>query len=107
MGVNKYRLSDAQQAQEDQIEILDIDNAAVRESQNARLQKIRAERDNAAVQQALAALTDAARSGQDNLLELAVQAARSFGMSVLGFVRQNRFNIYCGESRIESRMTRI
>ncbi|UOQ65319.1 methylmalonyl-CoA mutase [Hymenobacter volaticus] len=76
VGVNRYRLTNEQQAQETQIEILDIDNAAVRESQITRLNTIKAERDNAAVQQALTALTDAARSGNDNLLALAVQAAR-------------------------------
>ncbi|MDF7813466.1 methylmalonyl-CoA mutase [Hymenobacter sp. YC55] len=76
VGVNRYRLTNEQQAQETQIEILDIDNAAVRESQIARLNTIKAERDTKAVQQALAALTEAARSGDDNLLALAVQAAR-------------------------------
>jgi methylmalonyl-CoA mutase len=76
VGVNRYRLTNEQQAQETQIEILDIDNAAVRESQITRLNTIKAERDNAAVQQALTALTEAARSGNDNLLALAVQAAR-------------------------------
>ncbi|UOG73924.1 methylmalonyl-CoA mutase [Hymenobacter tibetensis] len=76
VGVNRYRLTPEQQAQETQIEILDIDNAAVRESQIARLNTMKAERDNAAVQQALTALTEAARSGNDNLLALAVQAAR-------------------------------
>jgi methylmalonyl-CoA mutase len=76
VGVNKYRLTDKQFDAEQQIEVLDIDNAAVRESQIERLNKIKAERDNAAVQQALQALTGAARSGQGNLLELAVSAAR-------------------------------
>ncbi|KAA9338328.1 methylmalonyl-CoA mutase [Hymenobacter busanensis] len=76
VGVNRYRLSDEEAAREDQIEILDIDNAAVRESQIARLNQLRAERDATAVQQALAALTEAARSGAANLLDLAVQAAR-------------------------------
>jgi methylmalonyl-CoA mutase len=76
VGVNRYRLTNEQQAQETQIEILDIDNAAVRESQITRLNTIKAERDNAAVQQALTILTEAARSGNDNLLALAVQAAR-------------------------------
>ncbi|MCC3157265.1 methylmalonyl-CoA mutase [Hymenobacter sp. 15J16-1T3B] len=71
VGVNKYQVDE-----KTDIEILDIDNAAVRESQIARLNKIRSERDNAAVQQALAALTEAARSGPGNLLDLAVQAAR-------------------------------
>ncbi|UYZ63239.1 methylmalonyl-CoA mutase [Hymenobacter weizhouensis] len=58
VGVNKYRVDEATS-----IEVLDIDNAAVREAQIARLQKIRAERDEAAVQAALAALTEAARAG--------------------------------------------
>ncbi|OUJ75513.1 methylmalonyl-CoA mutase [Hymenobacter crusticola] len=71
VGVNKYQVNE-----KTDIEILDIDNAAVRESQIARLNKIRSERDSAAVQRALDALTDAARSGQENLLALAVNAAR-------------------------------
>ncbi|GAB3306320.1 methylmalonyl-CoA mutase [Hymenobacter tenuis] len=71
VGVNKYRIDEATE-----IEVLDIDNAAVRESQIARLNQIKASRDNAAVQQALEALTEAARTGNDNLLALAVNAAR-------------------------------
>ncbi|QJX45821.1 methylmalonyl-CoA mutase [Hymenobacter taeanensis] len=71
VGVNKYRPSEEQK-----IDVLDIDNAAVRESQIARLNQIRAERDGAAVQQALDDLTEAARSGNENLLALAVKAAR-------------------------------
>jgi methylmalonyl-CoA mutase len=63
VGVNKYRPSEEQK-----IDVLDIDNAAVRESQIARLQKIRAERDNAAVQAALEALTNAARVSGSSLL---------------------------------------
>jgi methylmalonyl-CoA mutase len=57
VGVNKYRVNEATD-----IEVLDIDNAAVRESQIARLNTIKASRDTAAVQQALAALTEAART---------------------------------------------
>ncbi|MEZ5529890.1 MAG: methylmalonyl-CoA mutase [Porticoccaceae bacterium] len=72
VGVNKYQLD-----KEPPVDILDIDNTAVRESQVARLQKIRAERDNDACQKALDALTAAAESGQGNLLELAVDAARA------------------------------
>jgi methylmalonyl-CoA mutase len=71
VGVNKYRLE-----KEDPLEILDIDNTAVRESQIKRLQKLRAERNNAEVQAALEAITEAARSGKGNLLELAVDAAQ-------------------------------
>ncbi|MBC9073335.1 methylmalonyl-CoA mutase [Thauera sp. CAU 1555] len=71
VGVNKYKL-----AKEDPIEILDIDNHAVRESQIARLAKVRASRDNAAVQAALDALTRCAETGEGNLLDLSVKAIR-------------------------------
>ena len=71
VGVNKYQL-----AKEDPIEILDVDNAAVREAQIARLEKMRSTRDEAACQAALEALTEAAKSGE-NLLEKAVDAARA------------------------------
>ncbi|MBP9217405.1 MAG: methylmalonyl-CoA mutase [Sterolibacterium sp.] len=71
VGVNKYKL-----AKEDAIEILDIDNHAVREAQIARLQKIRATRDAAAVQAALDALTESAKTGEGNLLDLSVKAMR-------------------------------
>jgi methylmalonyl-CoA mutase len=71
VGVNKYR-SEA----DDPVEILDIDNAKVREQQVRRLEKIRAERDQKAVEAALGALTQAAEDGSGNLLDLAVQATR-------------------------------
>jgi methylmalonyl-CoA mutase len=71
VGVNKYRLE-----KEDPIDILDVDNAAVRVSQIARLQKLKAERNNAEVQAALAAITESARNGNSNLLELSVIAAQ-------------------------------
>jgi methylmalonyl-CoA mutase len=71
VGLNKYRLE-----KEDPIEILDIDNTAVRESQIARLKELRATRDAAAVEQALAAITRCADTGEGNLLELAVEAVR-------------------------------
>jgi len=72
VGVNKYRL-----AKEDPVEILVVDNLEVREQQVARLQRIKAQRDGARVTAALAALTEAARSGQGNLLELSIQAMRA------------------------------
>lgn len=72
VGVNKY-----QPAEEAPIEILDVDNAKVRESQIARLNQIKATRDQAKVDAALAALTKAAESGEGNLLELAVVATRA------------------------------
>ncbi|MBP0481123.1 methylmalonyl-CoA mutase [Sagittula salina] len=71
VGVNKYR-----REKEDELEILDIDNAKVRESQIARLEKIRATRDEAACLAALEELTRRARDG-GNLLEAAVEAARA------------------------------
>jgi len=71
VGVNKYKL-----AKEDAIDILDIDNHAVREAQIARLKNIRATRDSAAVNAALEALTKSAESGEGNLLDLAVKAIR-------------------------------
>jgi methylmalonyl-CoA mutase len=72
VGLNKYRLE-----KEDPLEILEVDNSAVRESQLKRLAKLRAERDESKCQSALAALTEAAQSGRGNLLELAVHAAQS------------------------------
>ena len=71
VGVNKYKLK-----QEDAIDILEVDNVKVREAQIARLQAIKASRDNAKVQAALDALTAAAESGQGNLLDLSIQAIR-------------------------------
>ncbi|MEV5114041.1 methylmalonyl-CoA mutase [Peribacillus frigoritolerans] len=71
VGVNKYRLK-----KEDPIEILEIDNTAVRESQLKRLSELKVKRDQAKVDEALKALSMAARTGEGNLLELAVQAAR-------------------------------
>ena len=71
VGVNKYKL-----AKEDPIEVLDVDNAAVREGQIARLKKMRTERDEAACQQALADITAACENSSGNLLDLSVKASR-------------------------------
>ncbi len=72
VGVNKFRL-----AQEDDVDVLKVDNSAVRKSQIERLQKLKSERDTQAVTQSLEALTQAASSGNGNLLALAVDAARA------------------------------
>ncbi len=72
VGVNKYR-SDA----EEKIEILQVDNRQVRAAQIARLEQLRAARDDGRVQRSLAALSEAARSGEGNLLALSVEAARA------------------------------
>ncbi|MFO0925424.1 MAG: methylmalonyl-CoA mutase family protein [Gemmataceae bacterium] len=71
VGVNKYR-----NPNEEKVDVREIDNTAVRESQIARLKQIRGSRDAAKVQQALAALTDSAHTGKGNLVELTVQAMR-------------------------------
>ena len=70
VGVNKYRLE-----KEDPIDILDIDNTAVRLSQIERLKVLRANRDEIAVQLSLDAITKSCETGEGNLLELAIDAA--------------------------------
>ncbi|MDC1200008.1 methylmalonyl-CoA mutase [bacterium] len=71
VGVNKYRLE-----KEDPLQILDVDNQMVRSSQLERLASIKAGRDNQKVAASLKALTHAAKSGTENLLDLAVIAAK-------------------------------
>jgi methylmalonyl-CoA mutase len=71
VGINKYRLD-----HETPIDVLEVDNKAVRESQLRRLAQVRAARDGAAVTRALEALVEAASAGTGNLLALAVEAAR-------------------------------
>jgi len=72
VGVNKYKL-----AKEDPVEILEVDNVKVRDAQIERLKRIKATRDTAQVQAALAALTESARTGQGNLLDLSIRAIRA------------------------------
>jgi methylmalonyl-CoA mutase len=72
VGLNKYR-----PAVDEPISVLKVDNTAVREAQIANLKKLRAERDPAKVEAALKALTEAARTGTGNLLELSIDAARA------------------------------
>ncbi len=71
VGVNKYQLEE-----EADLDILEVDNVAVRESQIKRLTEIKATRDNEAVTAALAAITHSAKTGEGNLLDLSVKAAR-------------------------------
>ena len=71
VGTNKYRLE-----KEDPIDILEVDNTAVREAQIRRLHELRANRNQAEVDAALAAITKCAETGEGNLLELAVDAAK-------------------------------
>jgi methylmalonyl-CoA mutase len=72
VGVNKYQL-----AKEPDVDVLDIDNTLVRESQIERLNGIRTSRDTGLWQASLTALTNSAETGEGNLLELAVSAARA------------------------------
>ena len=71
IGTNKYRLE-----HEDPIDILEVDNTAVREQQVAALKELKAKRDNAACQKALDAITKSVETGEGNLLALAVEAAK-------------------------------
>ena len=72
VGVNKYRLE-----KEDPLHILDVDNQMVRKQQIEQLQHIKTTRDNDKVKACLSKLTDAAKNSDDNLLSLAVEAARN------------------------------
>ena len=71
VGINKYKLD-----HEDPIDILEVDNTAVRDAQLKRLKKLKADRNEKDVQEALNAITKAAETGEGNLLELSVDAAK-------------------------------
>jgi methylmalonyl-CoA mutase len=72
VGVNKYRL-----AKEEPLDILEVDNEAVRRSQIERLKQLRADRDETKTREALAAITKCAETGEGNLLDLSIKAARA------------------------------
>lgn len=95
VGVNKYR-----PAHPDPVEVLDIDNAKVREAQVARLERIRASRDQAACDAALAEMERVARSGEGNLLAAAVEAARA--RATVGEISDAMERVY-GRHRAEVR----
>jgi methylmalonyl-CoA mutase len=95
VGVNKFQVAD-----EAKIEVLKVDNKAVRESQIAKLTRLKGERDPAAVGAALAALTAAARSGEGNLLERAVAAARA--KATVGEISEAMERVW-GRHRAETR----
>ncbi|MBT5293436.1 MAG: methylmalonyl-CoA mutase [Cellvibrionales bacterium] len=76
VGVNKYTLSEDQENQEGDVDVLDIDNDAVKASQIKRLADLRAKRDDSAVEQALEAIYQSSVSGKGNLLALCIQATR-------------------------------
>ena len=87
IGVNKYRVET-----DEQIDVLKVDNSSVRAQQIAKLHRLRAERDSAACESALAALTAAAASGEGNLLALAVDAARA--MATVGEISDALEKVY-------------
>ncbi|MCC5828608.1 MAG: methylmalonyl-CoA mutase [Phycisphaeraceae bacterium] len=87
VGVNKYRLDT-----EEQIDVLKVDNTVVLEAQVKRLAELRAMRDDGAVKRELARLTEAARSGEGNLLELCVDAARA--MATVGEISNALEEVY-------------
>ncbi len=95
IGVNKYRPEGAET-----IDVLKIDNRAVREGQIAKLERLRAERDPAEVEHTLAALTTAAGDGTGNLLALAVDAARA--KATVGEISEALEKVY-GRHRAEIR----
>jgi len=98
VGVNRF-ISD----QEDDVEVLDIDNEAVRASQVNRLKQIRAKRDQISCSKALAALTNAAESEKGNLLQLSIAAAEA--RATVGEI-SNALESVFGRHRAESRSIR-
>jgi methylmalonyl-CoA mutase len=96
VGVNRYPAPGA----ESELDLLEVDNTAVRESQVRRLAEVRARRDAGAVERALAALEEAARRETGNLLERAVEAARA--RATLGEISEALERVY-GRHRPETR----
>lgn len=98
VGVNKYKLD-----KEEPIEILEVDNTAVREAQIKRLQELKASRDNAAVQEALDAITHACETNSGNLLELAIEAAkRRATLGEISYAMEKVFGRYKANIRMIS-----
>jgi len=95
VGMNRYVAEEAPE-----LELLDIDNAAVRDSQIRRLKKLREERDTDAVERALAGIRDVAESGEGNLLEACVEAARA--RATVGEISEAMEKVW-GRHRAETR----
>ena len=97
LGVNALRLKEEE---ESTIEILQVDNSAVHESQVRRIESVKASRDQAAVDAALSALYEAARTGEGNLLELAIHAARVRAtLGEISVTMERHFGRYQAQSR--------
>ena len=96
VGVNKFQTNE-----KSDIEILEVDNTAVRISQIARLKKLKAERNQELVDAKLKALSNCAKTGQGNLLELAVDAAENF--ATLGEI-SDALEVHFGRHRADTRL---
>lgn len=95
VGVNKYIL-DA----EEELETLEVDNQAVREQQLAQLEKIRANRNESAVEEALEAIYQCARSGEGNLLDLAIKATRARAtVGEISYAMERQFGRYNAQAQ--------
>ncbi|MGC6470227.1 MAG: methylmalonyl-CoA mutase [Flavobacteriales bacterium] len=95
VGVNKYTIDKEDQA----IDILEVDNTTVRQSQIERLNTLKAQRDETAVQKALQEITMACESGKGNLLELAVDAARKLAtLGEISYACERVFGRYQAQS---------
>lgn len=90
VGVNKYTVSESPD-----FDVLEVDNSSVRQEQIERLQKLKAERNQQEVDSSLARLTHAAKEGNENLLELSVQAARNRAtLGEISFALEKAFGRY-------------
>jgi methylmalonyl-CoA mutase len=96
VGVNKF-----QTAEKSDIEILEVDNTVVRDSQIERLKKLRANRDQAVVDTKLAALSNCAETGKGNLLALAVEAAENF--ATLGEI-SDALEVHFGRHKADTKL---
>ncbi len=95
VGTNKYRLD-----KEEPIDILEVDNQLVREQQIARLEKLKAERNEEEVNRALEALTKAAETGEDNLLALSIEAAKKrASLGEISFALEKVYGRHKAETR--------
>jgi methylmalonyl-CoA mutase len=98
VGVNKY-----QQDEDVEVDILEVDNEAVRDSQVQRLQKIRVQRDSAAVNSALEVLQQAAKTGEGNLLALSIDAARARAtVGEISLALENEFGRFSAQAQTVS-----
>jgi methylmalonyl-CoA mutase len=98
VGVNKY-----QQTDDVEVDVLEVDNEAVRESQIQRLQQIRSQRNEAKVNGALSALENAAKTGEGNLLALSIDAARARAtVGEISFALEKEFGRYTAQAQTVS-----